>query len=45
MDVQFKTDDELTEEFIMPSVFDKSVSTQVAERVAAAAIADGVTRS
>ena len=39
------SDDELTEEFIMPSVFDKSVSMRVAEAVAAAAVADGVTRA
>jgi malic enzyme len=32
-------------EHIMPSVFDKSVSRQVDEVVAAAATADGVTRS
>ena len=38
------SDDELTEEFIMPPVFDKSVSMRVAEAVAAAAVADGVTR-
>ena len=39
------SDDELTEEFIMPSVFDKSVSMRVAAAVAAAAIADGVVRA
>ena len=38
------SDDDLHEEFIMPPVFDKSVSQRVAEAVAAAAIADGVTR-
>ena len=38
------SDDDLHEEFIMPPVFDKSVSKAVAEAVAAAAIADGVTR-
>jgi len=38
------TDDELCETFIMPPVFDKSVSRRVAEAVAAAAIADGVCR-
>ena len=38
-------DDDLHEEFIMPSVFDKSVSKAVAEAVAAAAIDDGVTRT
>ena len=38
-------DDELTEEFIMPPVFDLSVSQRVAEAVAAAAVADGVVRS
>jgi malate dehydrogenase (oxaloacetate-decarboxylating) len=39
------SDEELNEQFIMPSVFDKSVSRQVAEAVCAAAIADGVTRA
>jgi len=38
------TDDELCETFIMPPVFDKSVSQRVAAAVAAAAIADGVCR-
>ncbi len=38
------TDDELCETFIMPSVFDKSVSQRVAAAVAAAAVADGVCR-
>jgi malate dehydrogenase (oxaloacetate-decarboxylating) len=38
------SDEELNEEFIMPPVFDKSVSQRVAEAVAAAAIADGVCR-
>jgi malate dehydrogenase (oxaloacetate-decarboxylating) len=38
------TDDELSETFIMPPVFDKSVSMRVAEAVAEAARADGVTR-
>jgi malate dehydrogenase (oxaloacetate-decarboxylating) len=37
-------DDELTEANIMPSVFDRSVSMRVAEAVAAAAVADGVSR-
>jgi malate dehydrogenase (oxaloacetate-decarboxylating) len=37
-------DDELSETFIMPSVFDKSVSVRVASAVAAAAQADGVSR-
>ncbi len=39
------SDEDLHEEFIMPPVFDKSVSQRVAEAVAEAAIADGVTRS
>ncbi len=39
------SDTELHEEFIMPPVFDKSVSLRVAEAVAAAAIEDGVIRS
>jgi malate dehydrogenase (oxaloacetate-decarboxylating) len=38
------TDAELDERFIMPSVFDKSVSQRVAAAVAAAAIAEGVVR-
>jgi malate dehydrogenase (oxaloacetate-decarboxylating) len=38
------TDDELCETFIMPPVFDKSVSQRVAEAVAAAAVTDGVCR-
>lgn len=38
------SDDDLTAENIMPSVFDTTVSTMVAESVAAAAIADGVSR-
>ncbi len=38
------SDDELCETFIMPPVFDKSVSERVAAAVAAAAIADGVCR-
>ncbi len=38
------SDDELSETFIMPSVFDKSVSVRVARAVAAAAHADGVSR-
>ncbi|MGA9276771.1 NAD-dependent malic enzyme [Ilumatobacter sp.] len=37
-------DELLTETNIMPSVFDRSVSMRVAEAVAAAAIADGVSR-
>ena len=39
------SDDDLTPEYIMPSVFDKTVSMRVAEAVAEAAVADGVTRS
>jgi malate dehydrogenase (oxaloacetate-decarboxylating) len=39
------TDAELSETFIMPPVFDKSVSLRVAAAVAAAAIADGVCRT
>jgi malate dehydrogenase (oxaloacetate-decarboxylating) len=38
------TDEQLTETFIMPPVFDTSVSQRVAAAVAAAAVADGVTR-
>jgi malate dehydrogenase (oxaloacetate-decarboxylating) len=38
------TDEQLSETFIMPPVFDKSVSMRVAEAVANAARADGVTR-
>ncbi len=38
------TDAELSETFIMPPVFDKSVSQRVAAAVAAAAMADGVCR-
>ncbi len=38
-------DDELTPEFIVPSVFDKSVPYKVAEAVAKAALADKVCRS
>ncbi len=38
------TDAELHEEFIMPPVFDKSVSQRVAAAVAAAAVIDGVCR-
>ncbi len=38
------TDEQLSETFIMPPVFDKSVSIRVAAAVAAAAIADGVIR-
>jgi malate dehydrogenase (oxaloacetate-decarboxylating) len=38
------TDDRLSETFIMPPVFDKSVSQRVACAVAAAAVADGVCR-
>ena len=41
---QSVSDDDLTETNIMPSVFDRSVSMRVAEAVAAAAIADGVSR-
>lgn len=39
------TDDELSETNIMPSVFDAAVSIRVAEAVAAAAVADGVSRT
>jgi malate dehydrogenase (oxaloacetate-decarboxylating) len=38
------SDNELTEDNIMPSVFDRSVSMAVAAAVAKAAIADGVSR-
>jgi malate dehydrogenase (oxaloacetate-decarboxylating) len=38
------SDDDLSETNIMPSVFDRSVSMRVAEAVAAAAVADGVSR-
>ena len=38
-------EDELTTEFIVPSVFDKSVPYKVAEAVAKAALADKVCRS
>ena len=38
------SDDELSADFIVPSVFDKSVPFRVAEAVAAAALADGVCR-
>ena len=38
------TDEQLCETFIMPPVFDKSVSQRVAAAVAEAAVADGVTR-
>ena len=38
------TDEQLSETFIMPPVFDKSVSQRVAAAVAAAAVADGVCR-
>jgi malate dehydrogenase (oxaloacetate-decarboxylating) len=38
-------DEELSEDNIMPSVFDRSVSMRVAEAVAAAAMADGVSRT
>jgi malate dehydrogenase (oxaloacetate-decarboxylating) len=38
------SDAELSETFIMPPVFDKSVSQRVAAAVAAAAVADGVCR-
>ncbi|WP_040493515.1 NAD-dependent malic enzyme [Ilumatobacter nonamiensis] len=41
---QSVSDEELTETNIMPSVFDRSVSMRVAKAVAAAAIADGVSR-
>jgi len=41
---QSVSDEDLTETNIMPSVFDRSVSMRVAEAVAAAAIADGVSR-
>ncbi|MEZ5226060.1 MAG: NAD-dependent malic enzyme [Acidimicrobiales bacterium] len=39
------TDDQLCETFIMPPVFDKTVSMRVAAAVAAAAVADGVVRT
>jgi malate dehydrogenase (oxaloacetate-decarboxylating) len=39
------SDAELSETFVMPSVFDKSVSARVATAVAAAAVADGVGRT
>jgi malate dehydrogenase (oxaloacetate-decarboxylating) len=39
------SDEELSEDNIMPSVFDRSVSMRVAEAVAAAAMADGVSRT
>ena len=39
------SDEDLNEQFIMPPVFDKSVSQRVAEAVCEAAIADGVTRA
>jgi malate dehydrogenase (oxaloacetate-decarboxylating) len=39
------SDEELSETFIMPSVFDKSVSARVAAAVAAAARTDGVSRA
>jgi malate dehydrogenase (oxaloacetate-decarboxylating) len=39
------TSEELTAEFIIPSVFDKSVPRRVAEAVHRAAIADGVARA
>ncbi|MDH5237145.1 MAG: NAD-dependent malic enzyme, partial [Acidimicrobiia bacterium] len=38
------TDDLLAPDFIVPSVFDKSVPYRVAEAVAAAALDDGVCR-
>jgi malate dehydrogenase (oxaloacetate-decarboxylating) len=38
------SDEELSETNIMPSVFDRSVSMRVARAVAAAAVADGVSR-
>ena len=38
-------DEDLKPDFVMPSVFDKTVPLQVAEAVAAAAVADGVCRS
>jgi malate dehydrogenase (oxaloacetate-decarboxylating) len=41
---QSVSDEELSEINIMPSVFDRSVSMRVADAVAAAAIADGVSR-
>ena len=39
------TDDELRPDFVVPSVFDRSVVSRVAPAVAAAAVADGVVRS
>ena len=41
---QSVSDEQLTETNIMPSVFDRSVSMRVAEAVATAAVADGVSR-
>jgi malate dehydrogenase (oxaloacetate-decarboxylating) len=38
------TDDELRPDFVVPSVFDRSVVSRVAPAVAAAAVADGVVR-
>ena len=38
-------DEDLKPDFVVPSVFDKTVPLQVAEGVAAAAVADGVCRS
>jgi malic enzyme len=38
------TDAELKPEFVVPSVFDRSVVARVAPAVAAAAVADGVIR-
>ena len=38
-------DEDLKPDFVVPSVFDKAVPFQVAEAVAAAAVADGVCRS
>ena len=38
-------DEDLKPDFVVPSVFDKTVPLQVAEAVAAAAVADGVCRS
>ena len=38
-------DEDLRPDFVVPSVFDKTVPLQVAEAVAAAAVADGVCRS
>jgi malate dehydrogenase (oxaloacetate-decarboxylating) len=38
------SDDELNKDYVVPSVFDRSVAPRVAGAVAAQAIADGVIR-